>query len=172
GSIGDDGVIMMSDCAVNINPSSEELAEIAVATAQSYTAMTGKAPRVALLSHSTKGSVKDDDAQKVVDAMELLQDRKPSFEFDGELQADAALVPSVGEKKSPGSNVAGKANVLVFPDLDAGNIGYKLAQRFGGALAYGPITQGLAMPMNDLSHGASVDDIVGVVTITAVQAQA
>ena len=168
---GDAGTFMFSDCAVCIQPSAEELSEIAVATAKSYERIVGAEPRVAMLSHATKGSVKDADADKVVEAVKLAQEKAPDYAIDGELQADAALVPSVGSSKAPGSTVAGTANVLVFPDLDAANIGYKLVQRLAKAEAYGPILQGLGAPMNDLSRGCSADDIVGVTAITAVQAQ-
>ncbi len=170
-SYGDAGTFMFSDCAVCIQPSAEELADIAVATAASYERMVGNAARVALLSHATYGSVKDEDADKVVKAATLAKEKAPHYAIDGELQADAALVPQVGTAKAPGSKVAGSANVLVFPDLDAANIGYKLVQRLAKAEAYGPILQGLAAPMNDLSRGCSVEDIVGVTAITAVQAQ-
>ena len=168
---GDAGTFMFSDCAVCIQPSAEELSEIAVATAQSYESILGSKPRVALLSHATYGSVQDDDADKVVQAVALAKEKAPHYSIDGELQADAALVPSVGASKAPNSPVAGTANVLVFPDLDAANIGYKLVQRLAKAEAYGPILQGLGAPMNDLSRGCSADDIVGVTAITAVQAQ-
>ena len=168
---GDAGTFMFSDCAVCIQPSAEELSEIAVATAKSYERIVGSEPRVAMLSHATKGSVKDADADKVVEAVKLAQEKAPGYAIDGELQADAALVPSVGKSKAPDSPVAGTANVLVFPDLDAANIGYKLVQRMAKAEAYGPILQGLGAPMNDLSRGCSADDIVGVTAITAVQAQ-
>ncbi len=170
-AFGDAGTFMFSDCAVCIQPTAEELSEIAVATATSYERIVGSKPRVALLSHATYGSVKDDDTDKVVQAVALAKAKAPDYSIDGELQADAALVPSVGASKAPGSSVAGTANVLVFPDLDAANIGYKLVQRLAKAEAYGPILQGLGAPMNDLSRGCSAEDIVGVVAITAVQAQ-
>ena len=168
---GDAGTFMFSDCAVCIQPSAEDLSEIAVATAKSYKALLDAEPRVAMLSHSSYGSVKDDDTEKVTHALALARAKAPEFAIDGELQADAALVPSVAASKAPDSPVAGKANVLVFPDLDAANIGYKLVQRLAKAEAYGPITQGLAAPMNDLSRGCSAEDVFGVIAITAVQAQ-
>lgn len=168
---GDAGTFMFSDCAVCIQPSAEELSEIAVATAKSYKDIVGGEARVAMLSHATMGSVTDPDADKVVEAVKLAKEKAPDYAIEGELQADAALVPSVGASKAPGSSVAGNANVLVFPDLDAANIGYKLVQRLAKAEAYGPILQGLGAPMNDLSRGCSADDIVGVTAITVVQAQ-
>lgn len=168
---GDNGTFMFSDCAVCIQPNAEDLSEIAVATAKSYEKLIGAQPRVAMLSHSSYGSVKDDDTQKIVEALALAKQKAPEYSIDGELQADAALVPSVAASKAPDSPVAGKANVLVFPDLDAANIGYKLVQRLAKAQAYGPITQGLGAPMNDLSRGCSADDVFGVIAITAVQAQ-
>ena len=168
---GDGGTLMFSDCAVCIQPNAEDLSEIAVASAKSYEKLLGAQPRVAMLSHSSYGSVKDDDAQKVIDALALAKAKAPEYAIDGELQADAALVESVAASKAPDSPVAGRANVLVFPDLDAANIGYKLVQRLAGAEAYGPITQGLGAPMNDLSRGCSADDVYGVIAITAVQAQ-
>ncbi|WP_303050566.1 phosphate acetyltransferase [uncultured Slackia sp.] len=168
---GDAGTFMFSDCAVCIQPNAEDLSEIAVATAKSYEKLLGAEARVAMLSHSSYGSVKDDDTQKVVEALALAKQKAPEFDIDGELQADAALVPSVAASKAPDSPVAGKANVLVFPDLDAANIGYKLVQRLAKAEAYGPITQGLGAPMNDLSRGCSAEDVLGVIAITAVQAQ-
>lgn len=168
---GDQGTFMFADCAVCIQPDAEELSEIAVATAKSYASVFGSEPRVAMLSHSSHGSVKDDDTEKVREALELARTKAPEFAFDGELQADAALVPSVAASKAPDSSVAGSANVLVFPDLDAANIGYKLVQRLAKAEAYGPILQGLGAPMNDLSRGCSAEDVIGVVAITAVQAQ-
>ena len=169
---GDDGVMVFGDCAVIPNPTAEELAAIAVSSAQTGKALADLDPRVALLSFSTKGSAKHENVSKVQEATKLAHEIAPDMNIDGELQADAALVASVGQLKSPGSPVAGKANVLVFPDLQAGNIGYKLVQRLAGAEAVGPIIQGLAKPVNDLSRGCSVDDIVSVVAIAAVKAQA
>ena len=169
---GDDGTLLFADCGLNINPNAEELSEIALASAESWKAfMPGREPKVAMLSFSTMGSAKGDVPTKVQQATELANEKNPELALDGDLQLDAALVQSVADLKAPQSKVAGKANVLVFPDLESGNIGYKLVQRFGGAQAYGPILQGIAKPVNDLSRGCSADDIVGVVAITAVQAQ-
>ena len=169
---GDDGTLLFADCGLNINPNAEELSEIALASSESWKAfMPGREPKVAMLSFSTMGSAKGDVPTKVQQATELANEKNPELALDGDLQLDAALVQSVADLKAPQSKVAGKANVLVFPDLESGNIGYKLVQRFGGAQAYGPILQGIAKPVNDLSRGCSADDIVGVVAITAVQAQ-
>ena len=169
---GQNGTFIFSDCGLEVQPDDEALAHIAVDSARSWKSLMGTEPAVAMLSHSSKGSARNDDANKVVRAVEIAHELDPSLELDGELQLDAAIVPSVGESKAPGSRVAGHANVLIFPDLDAGNIGYKLVQRLAKAEAYGPITQGLAAPVNDLSRGCTADDIVGVVAITCVQAQA
>lgn len=168
---GDSGIFVFADCAVNTDLDSAKLAEIAGLSAESFKAFTGGEPKVAMLSYSSKGSAKHDDVTKVSKAVELAKERFPELNIDGELQADAALVASVGKSKAPGSSVAGEANVLVFPSLEAGNIGYKLVQRLAKAEAYGPVLQGLSMPVNDLSRGCSADDIVGVVVMTAVQAQ-
>ena len=168
---GENGTLVFADCGLVQNPTPEELATIAGSSAATFEKMVGAAPRVALLSHSTMGSAKHDDVTKVVEAVKLAKAEYPQYMIDGELQLDAAIVPKVGASKAPDSPVAGKANVLVFPDLDAGNIGYKLVQRFANAEAYGPVCQGLAKPVNDLSRGCSAEDIVGVVAITAVQAQ-
>lgn len=168
---GKDGVLVFADCAVMPNPSAEELAAIAIASAQSAKELVELDPKIAMLSFSTKGSAKHELVDKVVEATSIVKSLVPNLKVDGELQADAALVESVGQLKSPGSSVAGHANVLVFPDLQAANIGYKIVQRLGKAEATGPIIQGLAKPVNDLSRGCSVEDIVNVVAITAVKAQ-
>lgn len=168
---GEDGVLVVGDVAVTPMPDAAQLAQIAVCTAQTAKSVAGFAdPRVAMLSFSTKGSAKHEVVDKVVEATRLAKELDPALKIDGELQADAALVPSVGEKKAPGSNIAGHANVLVFPNLEVGNIGYKLVQRLGNADAIGPILQGIARPVNDLSRGCSVDDIYKMVAITACQA--
>ncbi len=170
---GEDGVLVVGDVAVTPMPDASQLAQIAVCTAQTAKAVGGFAdPRVAMLSFSTKGSAAHEVVDKVVEATQLAKELDPTLKVDGELQADAALVPSVGSKKAPGSEIAGKANVLVFPCLEVGNIAYKLVQRLGDAVALGPILQGIARPVNDLSRGCSVDDIYYMVAITACQAQA
>ena len=166
---GENGVFVFADCGLNQNPDSEELAAIAASSAESFKLLTGKEPKVAMLSHSTMGSAKHADVDKVVEAIRIAKEAYPDLKLDGELQLDAAIVPSVAASKAPNSPVAGQANVLMFPDLDAGNIGYKLVQRLAKAEAYGPVTQGIAAPVNDLSRGCSAEDIVGVVAITAVQ---
>ena len=166
---GADGTFIFADSGLNQNPNPEELAAIAGSSADSFELLVEKEPIVAMLSHSTKGSAKHADVDKVVEATRLAKEQYPDLKLDGEFQLDAAIVPSVGASKAPGSDIAGKANVLIFPDLDAGNIGYKLTQRLAKAEAYGPITQGIAAPVNDLSRGCSAEDIVGVVAITAVQ---
>ena len=170
--MGENGTFVFGDCGLNQNPNPEELAAIAGSSAESFKLLVGKDPIVAMLSHSSMGSAKHDDVTKVVEATKIAKEQYPQFAIDGELQADAAMVPSIGASKAPDSKVAGKANVLIFPDLDAGNIGYKLVQRLAKAEAYGPMCQGIAKPVNDLSRGCSAKDIVGVIAITAVQAQA
>ena len=168
---GADGVLFYADSGLVENPTAEELSEIAISSAKSFKSLVGAEPVVAMLSYSTYGSAKSELTEKVVEATRLLKQKVPELTADGELQVDAALVPEVGRSKAPGSPVAGKANVLIFPDLNSGNIAYKLTQRLAKAEAYGPVTQGLAGPVNDLSRGCSAEDIVGVVAITAVQAQ-
>ena len=168
---GENGTFVFGDCGLNQNPTPEELAVIAVSSAESFKFLVGAEPKVAMLSHSSKGSAKHADVDKVAEATRIAKELAPELKLDGELQADAAMVPSVGASKAPGSDVAGQANVLIFPDLDAGNIGYKLVQRLAKAEAYGPMLQGIAKPVNDLPRGCSASDIVGVVAITAVQAQ-
>lgn len=168
---GANGTFVFADCGLEQNPDSSKLAAIAGSSAESFKLLVEEEPKVAFLSHSTMGSAKHADVDKVVKAVNIAKERYPQYKMDGELQLDAAIIPSVASSKAPNSEVAGCANVLIFPDLDAGNIGYKLVQRLAKAEAYGPICQGIASPVNDLSRGCSADDIVGVVAITAVQAQ-
>lgn len=169
--LGNNGVFVMGDCALMEKPDAQQLSEIALASAKSFRTFVGAEPKVAMLSYSTKGSAQSESVDVVVEATKLAKEKNPQLEIDGELQLDAAIVPSVGKSKAPGSTVAGAANTLIFPDLNSGNIGYKLVQRLAKAEAYGPVLQGIAKPVNDLSRGASYEDIVGVVAITCVQAQ-
>ena len=168
---GKDGVLVFADSGMNEYPDADGLSEIAISSAKSFKQLVGEEPRVAMLSYSTYGSASSPLTEKVIEATKILKEKAPDLICDGELQLDAAIIPEVAERKAPGSPVAGRANVLIFPDLDAGNIGYKLVQRFGRAEAYGPLCQGIAKAVNDLSRGCSSDDIVGVVAITSVQAQ-
>lgn len=167
---GNDGMMVFADCAVHPNPTAKELAEIAVATGKTTRAIAGFEPKIAMLSFSTKGSAKHEMVDKVVEATKLAQEMAPDMKIDGEMQSDAAIIPAIGQKKAPGSEIAGNANVLVFPTLETGNIAYKLVQRLAGAEAIGPVLQGMAAPINDLSRGCSVSDIVNLVAITASQA--
>lgn len=168
---GSNGTFLFADCGLNQDPNSEELAAIADSSAKSFRALVGEKPVIAMLSHSTKGSAKHPLVDKVTKAVEIAHEKYPQLDLDGELQLDAALVPEVAKSKAKGSPVAGHANVLIFPNLDCGNIGYKLVQRLAKAEAYGPMLQGISRPVNDLSRGCSAEDIVGVVALTAVQAQ-
>lgn len=167
---GEDGLMVFADCAVHPNPTDKELAEIAVATAKTTKAIAGFEPRVAMLSFSTKGSAKHEMVDKVISATKIAREMNPTLKIDGELQADAAIINAIGKKKAPGSEIAGKANVLIFPTLEVGNIAYKLVQRMAHAEAVGPVLQGMAAPINDLSRGCSVDDIVNLTAITVNQA--
>lgn len=168
---GENGVFVFGDCGLNQDPTSEELVEIAHSSSKSFEQLVGKEAKVAMLSYSTKGSAKSELTKKVIDATNMIKEKYPNIKVDGELQLDAAIVPEIGASKAPGSDIAGNANTLIFPNLDAGNIGYKLTQRLGKAEAYGPLCQGIARPVNDLSRGCSAEDIAGVIAITAVQAQ-
>ncbi len=168
---GENGTFIFADSGLNQDPTSEELSDIAISSAKSFETLVQKEPKVAMLSYSTYGSAKSELTEKVVQATKLVKEKEPNLLVDGELQVDSAIVPEISKFKAPGSELEGKANVLIFPDLNAGNIGYKLVQRLAKAEAYGPLCQGIAMPVNDLSRGCSSDDIVGVVAITAVQAQ-
>ncbi len=167
---GEDGVLFYADCGFNINPTDRELAEIAITTASSAKSVAGIEAKIAMLSFSTKGSAKHEMADKVISATKLVKEMAPHLKVDGELQADAALIPSIAQQKSPGSDIGGKANILIFPNLDAGNIAYKLTQRLANAEAIGPIVQGLSKPVNDLSRGCSAEDIVVTIAITVNQA--
>ncbi|MCF8381093.1 MAG: phosphate acetyltransferase [Bacteroidales bacterium] len=169
-SYGEDGLLVFADCAVHPNPTSRELAEIAVATGNTTRAIAGFEPRIAMLSFSTKGSARHEMVDKVIEATKIAREMAPDLQIDGELQADAAIVEAIGKSKAPDSKIAGKANVLVFPSLEVGNIAYKLVQRLAGAEAIGPVLQGMAAPINDLSRGCSVSDIVNLVAITVNQA--
>lgn len=169
---GEDGVFVFGDCGLNENPDAEQLAEIAASSSKSFEQLVGKESRVAMLSYSTMGSAKSELTQKVIEATNIVKTNYPEIKVDGEMQLDAAIVPSVGKSKAPNSEIAGRANTLIFPDLNAGNIGYKLTQRLAKAEAYGPLCQGIARPVNDLSRGCSAEDVAGVVALTAVQAQA
>ncbi len=168
---GANGTFLFADCGLVENPSAADLSEIAVSSAGSFRQLTGIEPSVAMLSYSTYGSAQSELTEKVIEATRLAREKAPEISIDGEMQLDAAIVDSVGQSKAPGSQVAGHANTLIFPDLNAGNIGYKLVQRLAKAEAYGPVTQGIARPVNDLSRGCSADDVIGVVALTAVQAQ-
>lgn len=168
---GEDGTFVFSDCGLNEYPDSDALSEIAILSAKSFEQLVGTQPKIAMLSYSTYGSAHSPLTDKVVEATKLLKQKEPNLICDGELQLDAAIIPEIAASKAPGSPVAGKANTLIFPDLDAGNIGYKLVQRLAHAEAYGPLCQGIAKPVNDLSRGCSAEDIAGVIAITAVQAQ-
>ena len=166
---GENGIFVFADSGLNENPDSDKLAEIAASSAKSFEQLVGKEAKVGMLSYSTYGSAKSELTEKVIEATKLLKERYPNIKSDGELQLDAAIIPEVAALKAPGSKVAGQANVLIFPNLEAGNIGYKMAQRFGNALAIGPVTQGLKKPVNDLSRGSSVEDIVGTIIVTCMQ---
>ena len=168
---GENGIFIFSDSGLNENPDSEALSEIAISSSKSFKQLVGKEPKVAMLSYSTYGSAHSELTEKVINATNLVKEKMPDLLVDGELQLDAAIIPEIAKSKAPASNVAGQANTLIFPDLNAGNIGYKLVQRLAKAEAYGPLCQGIAKPVNDLSRGCSSDDIVGVVAITCVQAQ-
>lgn len=170
-SFGEEGLLLFSDCGLNENPSDEELSEIALSSARSFRTIIQKTPRIAMLSYSSLGSANSDIVKKVRNATLLSREKDPDLIIEGEIQLDAAIIPSVSLIKTPSSKIEGKANVLIFPDLNSGNIGYKLTERFAKAKAYGPITQGLSKPVNDLSRGCNAEDIVGVVTITCLQAQ-
>ena len=168
---GSNGTFIFGDSGLNVNPNPEELSEIAISSSKSFKQLVGDEPKVAMLSYSTYGSAKSELTEKVIEATKLLKEKEPELKADGELQLDAAIVPEIAKTKAKGSTIAGEANVLIFPDLDSGNIGYKLVQRLAKAEAYGPLCQGISKPVNDLSRGCSYQDIAGVIAITAVQAQ-
>ena len=168
---GENGVFVYGDCGLNENPDSSELAEIAKSSSESFEKLVGKKSKIAMLSYSTYGSAKSELTEKVIEATNLVKEKYPNLEVDGELQLDSAIVPEIAKSKAPGSKIAGNCNTLIFPDLNAGNIGYKLTQRLAKAEAYGPLCQGIAKPVNDLSRGCSAKDIAGVIAITCVQAQ-
>ena len=167
---GENGTFIFGDAGLNANPTPEELSEIAISSSKSFRQLVNKEPKVAMLSYSTHGSAKSESTEKVIEATKILKEKAPELKADGELQLDAAIIPEISESKAPNSNIKGEANVLIFPNLDAGNIGYKLVQRLAKAEAYGPLCQGIAKPVNDLSRGCSYQDIAGVIAITAVQA--
>ncbi len=168
---GENGTFIFGDAGLNENPGQEELSEIAISSSKSFKQLVQKEPKVAMLSYSTHGSAKSESTQKVIDATKAVKEKAPNLKVDGELQLDAAIIPEIAKMKAPTSELKGEANVLIFPDLNAGNIGYKLVQRLGKAEAYGPLCQGIAKPVNDLSRGCSSIDVAGVIAITAVQAQ-
>ena len=168
---GSNGTFIFGDAGLNANPNPEELSEIAISSSKSFEQLVGQEPKVAMLSYSTYGSAKSELTEKVIEATRLVKEKIPELKVDGELQLDAAIIPEVATSKAPGSDIAGKANVLIFPDLNAGNIGYKLVQRLAKAEAYGPLCQGISKPVNDLSRGCNYKDIAGVIAITAVQTQ-
>ena len=168
---GENGIFIFADSGLNPNPSAEELSEIAISSSKSFEQLVGKEAKIAMLSYSTYGSAKSESTEKMIEATKILKQKRPNLICDGELQLDAAIIPEIAKSKAPGSQLKGEANVLIFPDLNSGNIGYKLVQRLAKAEAYGPLCQGIAKPVNDLSRGCSSEDIAGVVAITAVQAQ-
>jgi phosphate acetyltransferase len=168
-NFGDNGVFIFADCGLNINPNSQELAEITIQSANSFRQLIGSQPKIAMLSYSTAGSGSGESVDKVQQATEIVKKLKPDLIIEGEIQADAALIPEISLRKNSKSQIKGQSNILIFPNLDAGNIGYKLVERFGNAHAFGPLTQGLAKPINDLSRGCSIEDIVTTIAITSVQ---
>ena len=168
---GENGIFVFGDCGLNENPEAHELAEIAKSSSESFEKLVGKQAKIGMLSYSTYGSAKSEMTQKVIDATQIVKETYPELKVDGELQLDSAIVPEVAKSKAPNSEIAGQCNTLIFPDLDSGNIGYKLTQRLANAEAYGPLCQGIAKPVNDLSRGCSAKDVAGVIAITCVQAQ-